>query len=512
MKKFCVFFLLVGAVSMLMAQKLQKTALTIDDLKMSLFSATVYGSLYGFGADENNYYVYCDVRSTYQGAWDVKYLHWGKNQDSYFVINKKFSTVTRYVVMENKDDRFLKITLADDDVVILVARNQKEQQKTQIIKQTYAKTTGKLKKETVIASFPKSKSEHWYFYSSASPDKTKNAFMFMTTNKNNADGYYVAVLDETYNMEWNSEYDLELSNNTFSTKDFTITDKGEIYIAFVSYPKTKSKESYIDLVYLAENEQDKMSIPIEKYHFAELRLKPLKSGDVYLAALFSNNKTYAGEFYSLKLNGKNFNDGGSHTKEITEKNIRVPINRNYSYHLEIMSILELDNGNIAVICEQGFTLMIVSNNMASYQKARGSVTTFFVNGSDASIEDVSVMSKTQICGMTYDIDARKVGGSISPFVYGNKVAYLFNDSFKKYAFPAKYKENKKVQYPDLKCKDVSLVLSTQESGEKAKIDVLTGKTETAGRMFRQILFRENDRLILLTRDKKGGYIETLSLP
>ena len=505
MKKFCVFFLLVGAVSMLMAQKLQKTALT----DFNYF----YGNLYGFGSDENNYYVYCDARSMFQNATDVKYLHWGKNYDSYFVIDKKFSKVTRCFVMENKDDRFLKIALGENDVVTLVARNKKNEQKTQIIKQAYAKTTGKLKKETVIASFPMSKSENWYFYSSTSPDKTKTAFMFMTTNKNNADGYYVAVLDDAYNMEWNSVYDLELSNNYFSTKDFTITDKGELYIAFVSYPKTTAKESYIDLAYLTENAQEKISILIEKCHFAEVKLKPLKSGDVYLAALFSKNKAYAGEFYSLKLNGKNFNDGGSHTKEITDKNIRVPIGGYYSYQLEIEEILELENGNIAVICEQGFTLRIISNNITSYQKVRGSVTTFFVNGSDASIEDVSMMNKTQRCGMFYNIDARLSGGSIFPFVYGNKVAYLFNDSFKKYAFPAKYKDKKnKNQYPDFKGKDVCFVLSTQESGEKAKIDVLTGKTETAGRMFHQILFREDDRLILLTRGKKEGYIETLSLP
>ena len=63
-----------------------------------------------------------------------------------------------------------------------------------------------------------------------------------------------------------------------------------------------------------------------------------------------------------------------------------------------------------------------------------------------------------------------------------------------------------------KAKDACIVLSTQASGEKAKIDILTGKTQATDRLIRQILFQEDDRLVLLTRTRKEGYIETLSLP
>ena len=522
MKKILLLVVLVGSASMLQAQKLEKTGLMINDLKMAVFTPSD-GNLYSFGSDENNYYAYYDVRTMLQNATDVKYVPMGQSKDAYFIINKKLTTVKKCVVLENKYDRFLTITLSGNNVIILVARDQKSEQKTQIIKQTYAKTTGSLIKETVIASFPKSKSERWLFYSAASPDKTKTSILFMiATKKSTVDGYYAAVLDEAYNIEWSLENDLELSNESFSLKSLAVTNSGEMYIAFLSSPENtkqvSNKKSYIDLVYLTEESKDKMNIPLEKHHFAEITLKPLKSGDVYIAALLSvASNSYASEFFSMKINGKNFNDGGIHTKELLDKNIIAKFPKNYGilgvflYHLDIENILELNNGNIAVVCEQEFTMSIRSNNITSYRKIKGSVTTFFVNGSDASIENVSVMDKYQLCAMMYNIDARIVGGSIFPFVYGNKVAYLFNDSFKKHATPAKYKGNG-FQSANGKEKDGCIVLSTQESGEKAKIDVLTGKSENAGRLFRQILFQEGNKLIVLTRNNKEAYIETITLP
>lgn len=64
---------------------------------------------------------------------------------------------------------------------------------------------------------------------------------------------------------------------------------------------------------------------------------------------------------------------------------------------------------------------------------------------------------------------------------------------------------------NLKGKDVNIILSTQASGEKAKKVSLYGNIE-AGRWFRQILFEEDDKLVVLTQNKKESYIETLSLP
>ena len=502
MKRFFLVFLLVGAISMLQAQKLQKTALEISDLKKATFTASD-GTLHCFGSDENNYYVYYDIRTMSQTATDVKYVAMGKSKDSYFVINKKLSTVKRFFVLENMHDRFLTITLNGNNVLILVAREQKSEQTTQIIKQTYAKATGKLLKETVIATFPKSKTERWMFYSAVSPDETKTGILLMiATKKSMVDSYFAAVLDEAYNVEWRLENELDLSNESFSVNDVALTNESELYVAFMSYPKTTAKKSYIDLVYLTENAKEKMDIPLEKHHFAKVQMKPLKNGDVYLTGLLSpNNKSLENAFFSMKINGKNFNDEGIHIKDISVK----------GYSLDIESILELDNGNIAVVCEQGFITAIRSQNITSYRQTRGSVTTFFVNGNDASIEDVSTMNKIQKTASLYNVDAKIVGGSIFPFVYGNKVAYLFNDNFKKHTNPAKYSEKKGFEQ-DAKGKTACIVLSTQESGEKAKLNVLTGKQEAAGRFFRQILFEEDGKLIVLTRNNKTAYIETLTLP
>jgi hypothetical protein len=88
---------------------------------------------------------------------------------------------------------------------------------------------------------------------------------------------------------------------------------------------------------------------------------------------------------------------------------------------------------------------------------------------------------------------------------------LFNDSFKKQVTPAKYK-GQGFETGSGKEKDGCIVLNTQESGGKAKIDVLSGKDVVAKRVVREILFQEEGRLIVLTRNNKEAYIETITLP
>jgi hypothetical protein len=485
---------------MLYAQSLQPTALKNIDLTFVTAGRNPVG-VYGFGSDEDNYYVY-----------------YGR-ENWYYIVNKKLTTAKKVVVPENKNENFLKIALSGDDVVVFISRYKKSESKGEVVMKTLYKTTGKLKNEKIIATFSMKKSDFFGIATTVSPDNNKTAFLFLLADKKDkADSYYVMVLNDMHNLEWSSVYDLEVSNESFSVKDFTVTNKGELYVAFFSHPenvkKAANKKSYIDLMYLTEETKEKMTLPLEKYEFAEISLKPLKSGDLYLVALFTaDDKAYASEFFSMKINGRNFNDAGSQKKEIVEKNTHIKfaanylIPYNYLYYLEIEKILELDNGNIAVVCEQGIsTSYTTQDGTRVYVKVRGSVSTFWVNGNDASVESVSTMEKVQIDRtMMRNNDAKSYGLSIFPFAYGNKVAYLFNDEFKKYSTPAKYKGSSFKNG-----KDACIVLSTQENGEKAKLDLLSGNKE-AGRLFHQILFQEDNRLIVLTQGKTVSF-ETISLP
>jgi len=503
MKRFFTLLLLAGAISATQAQKLEKTALEIPNLKKSY-------NIDGFGSDANNYYV-CGEALTRKGF-----------TRSYFVVNKNLTTVKEYPIV-NEDSRFLRILTTESDVVILLARYKKSEQKTYIIKQTYAKSTGKFKNETVIASFETEKSDSWaVLRTSVSPDKTKTAFLFMIANKKSTvDSYYAAVFDEGCNIEWDSENELGLSNEVFNVQNFIVTNKGELYIAFSSKPenikKATDKNLYIDLVYLLDDTKEKMTLPIEKHQFGKVQLKPLKNGDIYLASLFAKDEnSYQTELLSMILNGKKFNDNKSHTKEIEEKNTHVRQPRwfptgSYLWSLGIEKILELDNGNIAIVCEQETSVTINWDGAHFYCEARGSVSTFFVNGNDASVENVSVMEKLQSIrtGGIY-FTPQSAGLSIFPFVYGNKVGYFFNDALEKYTAPAKYKGDF-MTIKNFYGKGTAIVLSTQENDKTAKIELLSGNVE-AGRLVREILFEEDNRLVILTQSKKTTYIETLSLP
>ena len=507
MKRFFLFFLFVGAISMLSAQKLQKTALTIEKFKGANGMRPNPATIQGFGSDEDNYYVFYAVMGLF-----------GKFDASFFALNKNLTSAKEFPLSKDKEDRFLWVQTAEEELIILLARDKKGEQRTQIIKQAYAKKTGKLKKETVIASFPSSKSDHWLFYSSTSPDTTKKCFLFMLQNKKNmVDSYYAAVLNQNCEVEWDATHNLEVSNESFNVGDVAVTNKGDMYIAFTSSPKDKkssNRNEYIDLIYLTDGSKDKMNFRLdEKYFNGSVWLKALKSNDVYLAGLFlvenskkDNNFTQK-EFLSIKINGSNFNVTGNYTKKFEERYVKGK--PNHVANMEIFNILELDNSDIAVLCEQSIFTIYVSNSSTIYTKIRGSVTTLFVKGDDGSIDNVSFMEKTQSNKSGFNIPIKALHLSFFPFVYGNKVGYLFNDCLKRYATPAKYKEN---FFKSANGDDASIVLSLQENGEKAEITPLTGKALPAKRLVREILFQENDRLIVLTRNRKEAYVETLSLP
>ena len=510
MKKFFLVFLLVGVISMLQAQSLQKTALKIEKFKGAAGMRTNPAAIEGFGSDENNYYIYHGITSLF-----------GKFEASFFVMNKNLTNVKEFPLTKDKDDRFLWVQATEEELIILLGRDKKGEERMQIIKQAYAKTTGKLKKETVIASFPRVKSDIWYFYSSTSPDKEKKCFLFLLANKKNSvDRYYAAVLNQNCEVEWDATHNLEISNEVFDVGSIAVTNKGDMYVAFTSRPKdvkkSLNKNSYIDLIYLTDGSKDKMNFRLdEKYLKGQVRLKALANNDIYVAGLFSvrgstskkDKNLFKNDFLSIKINGSNFNTSGTHKKEFEERVLKGK--PSYVPNMAIIDVLELNNGDIAVLCEQVSVLIVVSNNSTTYTKTYGSVTTIFTKGNDASIDYVSTMIKMQSNKSSFDCPHKALHLSISPFVYGNKVGYIFNDCLVRYANPAKYKVT---SFRSANGDDASIVLSTQESGEKAEIKPLTGNKLPAKRLIRQVLFQEDDRLIVLTRNRKEAYVETLSLP
>ena len=510
MKKVLLFVALVGSMSMLQAQDLEKTSLKIEKFKGMSGMRPNPAVIQGFGSDENNYYVYHAIMSLF-----------GKFDASFFVINKNLTSVKEYPLTKEKDDRFLWVQTSEEDLVILLARDKKGEEKTQIIKQSYAKTTGTLKKETAIVSFPKSKSEHWFFYSSTSPDKTKKCFLFMLANKKNSvDSYYAAVLNQDCKVEWDATHELTISNESFNVSDVAVNNKGKMYAAFYSTPKDKKsmdKNSYIDLIYLTDGSKEKMSFKIdEKRSGGQVYLKALQNNDIYLTGLFSmendskkDDNLYRKELLSIKVNGRTFNVEGNN-KKLFEERVTKKDKNSYVPKMVINDILELGNGNIVILCEQSYNLAYTSNGITTYTKTRWSVTTIFVNGQDGAVESFNVMNKMQTHRSNFDCPAKSLHLSIFPFVYKDKVGYLFNDLQKRYATPEKYKD-KTAFFKSANGDDACIVLNLQSEGNKSEITPLTGTANPAKRLVRQILFEEKDRLIVLTRNNKEAYVETLSL-
>jgi hypothetical protein len=121
----------------------------------------------------------------------------------------------------------------------------------------------------------------------------------------------------------------------------------------------------------------------------------------------------------------------------------------------------------------------------------------------ASIDNISFMDKLHMNQALRPISAKEMNLSITPFVHGNKICYLFN----RLLIKKKKDENKTF---DNDGSNAIISMSMQSNGNEAEIIDLSGSS-AANRLFREVLFIEKDRLIILTQTTSTSYIETITL-
>jgi hypothetical protein len=169
--------------------------------------------------------------------------------------------------------------------------------------------------------------------------------------------------------------------------------------------------------------------------------------------------------------------------------------------MDIVDVKELDNNDVAILCEQQYTYIYKTQWYTTYTRHRGSVVTAFVSP-NGSIDDISIMKKHHLNQVTRYLSAKEMCVSITPFVYGNKVGYIFN----KLIVKKKKDENDLL---DNNGNNAIITMNMQNNGNEIETIDLSG-SGAAKRLFRELLFVEKDRLIILTQTEKKAFIETIT--
>ncbi|MDR0602878.1 MAG: hypothetical protein LBG80_01075 [Bacteroidales bacterium] len=481
------FLVAIAVITSTQAQTLTKTQLKSEQMRWDQH----FHSISGAGSDEDNYYFVFSLHSLML-----------RNEKNFFILNKDLSRMESYPVVADKNDGYLTSMLTSDHLLIFLTRFEKKLKQRVIVKQTYSKTNGNLIKQDIIGGVPaKSRNHLWNFHSTFSPDSSKIGVVFMITNLYGvADNYLALILDKEGEIIWKALQNFYGSNKELTFKDLSVNNTDKLYLVFDAYPDKKSsdKSHYIDLIILSEGERSKSSVRLSKYTNVDLSVKVLKNQDIFIAGLLmKEGSEKPTSIASILVDAKDLD-----VKEtFIEDFVPNPALRK-DYGMEIIEIAELDNNDIVILCEQNFTRIYQSDWATTYTRFRGTVMTVFVSP-DASISDISFMEKLHANRAIRPIIAKEMNLSITPFVRGNKICYLFNKLL------VENKNKDKITLFDNDGTNAKIVMSMQSNGNEEDIIDLTGAS-AANRLFRELLFVEKDKLIILTQTDQTSYIEVIT--
>ncbi|MDR1182265.1 MAG: hypothetical protein LBL13_09860, partial [Bacteroidales bacterium] len=343
-------------------------------------------------------------------------------------------------------------------------------------------------------------------------DETKFGVVFLAENQaEKFEEYHVFLLNREGEILWQTTEKLKLSNENFSIQSLTVSDAGVISIAFTSAPNNKrsaDQMTYIDLTRVGENNQDYVSIPLDKKNLSDISLKALRSGNLFFACLFSEGK----DDHPTHLQTVIFD---ADKLEVTENSIsKIPpmevksktvspiwgiTPKKYEFNIAIKKIEELANGKLAIVCEQQAMVVVHSQsnpNVPFYLK--GDIMTAFA-GSDGVVENYDVYNRFQKSNFRKYV-------SCHVFSVENDIYYLFNENPKNLEDKTADKtfDGNNPSKPVIVCNKVS-------NGASSEMTFITNKNGSGDRSIQSILIKDENKLLIATGTTKEVNLEIINL-
>jgi hypothetical protein len=465
--------------------------------------------IYNFstGMDENNYYV-----EYYPNYWAGKALG-VKNVHTVAIVDKELKSIKTAELPLEKGETYHSTLYTTEHIVLLCDRYDKKNKEMNILLKRFSKTTGAYVSTTTVAQV---KTPTWtpWMYGSASPDETKFGIVFFAENKDEKiDEFHAFMLNQDGEILWQTTEKLEISNEEFSIRDVATSNEAQISIAFTAEPKNKrsaNQTTYLDITRIGEESNDHISIPLDKRTLSDISIKALRNGNLFFACLFSQDKdNHPKQLQTIMFDADRFEVTENSISEIPPMEIKSRVvmpafgayPSKYEFNMAIKKIEELENGELAIVCEQqAMVVVTVSGNGGTNRTPcylKGVIMTAFANP-DGSVENYSVYDRFQKSNFRKFL-------SCYVFSTGNQVCYLFNENPKN--FVGKADETFDGNWPS---KSV-IVCNKITNGSPAELSFITDKSGNAGRCIQSLLLKDGDKLLIATGNAKEVSLEIITL-
>lgn len=492
------------------AQMMKKTSLEIPDMKckMPMKINANPSTIQLIDTDSNTYYFHFIKKE----SASVNPI------DSHCIIlvSKDLTSIQKKFFWTDTTNFFLEI-ISNETQIIILAKEFKHGKSISIVRKIYSKQDLTLLNETKIATFEIGTPNPSDFYTVKSPDKSKIGFVGLIAKDGILNSYNTIIVNNSGEIIWKTSENLRFGEKSFIIEDIALTNNAQMFIAFHSRPKEEKtineKKSNLDIVFLEENNKNSLHIPFEK-SINDVKLQVLKNENLFIAGILnSSTEEHLFQYFNMIVSENDL-------KIIAENSEKISFTRNdfiyeinpsstiFDFTVNIKNISELENGNIAVLCEQVSDVVIKSDALYRFLKTRGNLVSFFVD-SEGIIKSKNQVEKFQQQAGGFDMSPHLLHVSVLPFVYGNKTGYLFNDAIRNYETLSPPKE--KIPFNRKYGRNSGIYMITEEDGDLSKTIAITG-IDPAKKFLCEVLFVDEDKAIVLTRDKKSAYIEIIPLP
>ena len=180
---------------------------------------------------------------------------------------------------------------------------------------------------------------------------------------------------------------------------------------------------------ITNGEAEQLSLQtVDGEKLVDVKMKALRNGNLMISQLKYRSKKddYPTDISTILIDGAKFEANDEDVKEIIPMDKKSKVTMIYfgamptrlSYALYIKSMVELDNGDVAIIAEQTYAVNVEGQRI--YYK--GDVLMAFVD-KEGAIQSMSILKKFQkVSGNALDAFI-----SVHPFVYGNQLGLLYNE-------------------------------------------------------------------------------------
>jgi hypothetical protein len=450
--------------------------------------------------DEQNYYIFYRSIPAISGSETIKY----------FIANKNFTTVVKGVDLTfNKGDFYRSAFFTTNHLVVICDNFDKKNKEMNILMKRYNKKTGAFVNNITLAKVKTPSWNTWY-YATSSPDGSMHGVVFMAeTSKDKFEEFHAFVLNNAGEVVWKVTRKLQLSNELFKLQKIATSNDGKIYVIFSSSPNNKRSSdqmTYLDMTLVGEDDNEHLAIPLNKKDLYAINMRTLNNGNLFFACLFSDEKeSHPTHLQTILFDAGKFDIINNTNSEIpkmdTKSKLVMPVigrPAKYTYGMSISGIRELENGEIAIVCEQTTSIKFYLKGGDFIFYVKGDIMTAFAN-KEGVVENYHVFDRFQKSSFNKYL-------TTGIFTMGNQICYLFNDH------PDRFSGGKKdATFDGNNSKNAVIACNKISNGNPAETVFITDKTGKADNCFQNILLRDENKLLIVTGNKITMDLEIITI-